>query len=213
MYPTRRDLLAFAVTLGLLAGVLTLVLIRGPGVPRPAYATAAQTATAAMVATQTAAATTPHPDRRAADVRALNAGSRPGGPKIGDLLLALWNARQSGGGLTAATATVNVAATTAVVQGVYVAKTAANGEAVTACGNTGTGEYLKCTLCMDAAATLRFEPGAIAASQAAALKPPCKDAEVELAYLELAPSFTSGSTTVTAGMIKQAPTIASTVQF
>lgn len=206
---------AFFVAVVALVATLALIFIVSTQPPGTAYATAAQTATAAVAATQTAAMATPHPSRRDADVRALNSMSKPGGPKLGTMLRALWHARQSGGSLAVATPgpVIDVAALAAVINGVYVTKTAASTQTITTCGNTSTAQYRKCTVCVDAAGTLAYRTGAIAASQAAATKPPCRDNEVEVAYIELPPSFTSGTTTVTAGMLQQASTTASQVQF
>lgn len=182
----------------------------------------AQTATHTPTATNTATPTatpTPNVQGQAERVRQLNAMSRPGGVQLGDLLLALFDGRQSGGGLTVATpattpaASVDVAAARAMVRGVYVEKEATSAAAITACGNTTGAQYRKCTLCMNQAGTLRFTPGAVASSQAAALKPACADSETELAYIELPPSFTSGTTVVTEGMLKQSNTRASGVTF
>jgi hypothetical protein len=177
-------------------------------------AAVAQTNTPTPTATSTPTVTsTPDVRGRADRVRALNEGSFPSGFRLGDFLQALWSARQSGGGLTANSTGVDVAAITAMVNGVYVTKTAATGQAVTACGNTTGSQYRKCTLCMNQAATLRFAPGAVAASQAAALKPSCSDSETEIAYLELPTSFTAGSTSITSNMLKQAATRASAIRF
>lgn len=214
----------YALVIALTALVALLVLVRGPGVPRPAFADAAQTATAAVQATQTAnaatataIAATPHPDRPAKMVRDLsNVG--PSNCDFGLLIQALWDGRQTGGALAVSTpattpgATVDVAAITAMVHGVYLSKAAAAATAITACGNTDSTHYKKCTVCVNNAGTLRFEPGtAVTGAQANALKPPCRDGETEVAYLELPTSFTSNTTTVTAGMLKQATTRASAV--
>ena len=167
-------------------------------------ATTQQTQTAAA-ATRTAAASTPHPDETSDDVRALNAMSRPGGPKLGDLLQALWDGRQTGGTPSIATPgpVFDVSALTAMVRGVYLAKQAVSAQALTTCTGTGAAAYRKCTLCVSQDGTYRVEPGVSAASQAAAVQPACRDQETEVLYVEIPPAFTPGSTVPTPSWFKQ----------
>lgn len=172
--------------------------------------TGAMTATALAAGTQTAIATpTPNAGQVAKHRQVLNQKAGPNEPKLGELLAALWNSRQIGGALTVVTAgpVLDVGALTAAVNGVLVIKTATAGAAITACGNTTFETYKKCTLCVSPAGTLTWRPGTAALSQELALKPLCAHDEVEVAYLQIPPSFTSNTTSITAQMLKQDPTL------
>jgi len=69
--------------------------------------------------------------------------------------------------------------------------------------NTGSGEYRKSLICIDSAGTVTLVHGTVAASQGAAALPSPTANTVPVGYLEIPASFTSGSTNVTAGMIKR----------
>lgn len=66
--------------------------------------------------------------------------------------------------------------------------------------STTAGQYKKCLLSIDTAGTITVTGGTAAASQALAELPACPDGELPIATFELAPSFTSGTTSLTAGM-------------
>jgi hypothetical protein len=181
----------------------------------------AQTNTPTDTPTETPTATptrtpTANTSRHAALIRALNSGRIPSEPfKLGTMLEALWRSRHSGGALSVDSDATkyDVAAGVYVINGLPVTEDGANAQVLPATVNTTAAQYRKAALCIDAAGTYRLEVGTTAASQAAAVKPPCSDFEAEVGYLEIPNSFTATSTSVTAGMCKQAATAASQVVF
>ena len=128
--------------------------------------------------------------------------------KLGDRLAALWNQRQSGGALSQGSpdTTYSIAAGAYTVDGVVVAGGASANVVLplTTPDTTGT-QYRKLTITIDQAGAYALVIGAVATgSQAAALKSPAPAGTTEVAYIELPVSFTARTTTITAGMLKQA---------
>lgn len=70
--------------------------------------------------------------------------------------------------------------------------------------STGSGEYRKVLITIDTSGTIATVAGTVSTvSQAAAVLPDVPANKVALGYLELDPSFTSGSSNVTSGMCKK----------
>jgi hypothetical protein len=204
-------------TLGVLTLFLVVLVWSATDVmnPRGVGATAAQTATAAAAAAYTAGVTTPHAARRADDVRRLNQHSAPGGPNVGDLLLALWDGRQTGGTPSIATPgpVFDASALTAMVHGIYLSKAITSAVPFTGCTGTTTTTYRKCVLCTDSAGTFTMRPGASATSAATAVKPDCRDYETEVLVAAIPVSFTPAASVPSPNWFSQATPRADGVKF
>lgn len=68
--------------------------------------------------------------------------------------------------------------------------------------STSAGEFRKVLLSINTAGAITATAGTIAASQALAELPDTPSGQLPIAYIELPASFTSGSTSLTAGMCK-----------
>lgn len=128
-------------------------------------------------------------------------------PHLGDYMAALWHGRQTGGAPApnATPTTLDAAAGTYMVEGVYVADASGLSAQSMSGINTTAGQYRKVTVCIDNAKNYALVAGTVSTvSQNAALKKPCPSQFAEVGYLELPPSFTGGSTDLTSDMCKQA---------
>ena len=85
------------------------------------------------------------------------------------------------------------------IGGVVYSKAAADDIAAPG-ASTSAGEFRKILLSIDTAGTITATAGTVAASQAAAELPSTPSGELEIATLELPASFTSATTSLTAGM-------------
>jgi hypothetical protein len=86
-----------------------------------------------------------------------------------------------------------------VINGKTYKKAAADDVAAPGAGsNTGVGEYRKSLLSIDSAGTIAVTPGSVSkVSQATAALPDCPANQCPIGWLELAPSFVSGTTALT----------------
>lgn len=110
-----------------------------------------------------------------------------------------------GGALDVGTTTTKVKTTSTFIYeiaGVVYAYVATDDIGVPGVNTTGV-QYRKVSIQIDAAGTVTFVAGATAASQGAAVHPPVGAGKVEIGWLELPVSFTSGTTVITSGMIQQ----------
>ena len=134
---------------------------------------------------------------------------------IGKFIAALWRSRHSGGAVTpnSDATKIDIAAVAAMVDGVDVpvgvgvAETAVVLTGYTPTIVTTSTQFMKVLVTVKKAGTHGIYSGAKVASQALAVKPAVPAAECEIAYLEIPNSFTAGTTSVTAGMCKQASAV------
>jgi hypothetical protein len=87
----------------------------------------------------------------------------------------------------------------------------ATAQTLSASANTTGSQFRKVLVSIKRDGTYVVTYGAVAATQAAALKPAEPVDSVEVGYLEIPVSFTGGTTAITAGMCKQAALIADSV--
>ena len=108
------------------------------------------------------------------------------------------------GGLDVATTTTKFktsGTTNYMIDGVHYAK-AATDNIATPNGNTIVGEYRKDLITLDAAGSFTVTAGTVAASQAAANLPNTPAGGCPIGHIEVPASFTAGTDSVTAGMLK-----------
>lgn len=110
-----------------------------------------------------------------------------------------------GGDLTFTTVTFAVSDLEAVLGQAIVNKAAQTGIAVLAGTDTAAGQFRKVLIQMDAAGTITQKSGAIAGTQADAIKPAPDTDKISLGWLELPASFVPGTTNLTLAMLKKEP--------
>lgn len=121
---------------------------------------------------------------------------------------ALWDGLQTGGAITVnggANEKIDIAAATAMVQGVYVSANASTAVVLTGYTpdiTTDGTHYRKVLITLNKSGAFTLYSGVAATSQAAAVKPAVPAAETEIGHLEIPNSFTAGVTHVTGAMIK-----------
>lgn len=118
---------------------------------------------------------------------------------VNALLFGVWGGGDLGVGGTATK--FKLGATDYRIAGTAYTKAAADNIASPA--STSAGQYRKDLISLDAAGTVTVTAGAVAVSQDAAVLPACPADNVPVGWIEVPASFTSGTTEVTAGMLRK----------